>query len=194
MEINDQLDKYIEILLEYNQKVNLVSRKITPEELKQLLDETFLINNYISESIRVIVDAGSGNGLLGIPLALLNKNKKVILVEPKKKKTAFLREVKEEMKLHNVEVEDVSIEEYLKRTAPGVRTIVARGFPELKVFVDFLKKKMVEQDIMITSGNKIKKNQIHLESVRKKTYNVPLRTNLKILKMEKIPGDKHKKK
>jgi 16S rRNA G527 N7-methylase RsmG len=174
---------YLEILLDYNRGVNLISRSITAEGIVQLLSETVLLDRYIS--CDTIVDAGSGNGILGIPAALMKKNehKTIILVEPGKKKFLFLMNLKEQMKLPNVEVKGVSIEEYLKNTKKETRSLVARGFPGFSVFFRYLKKGLVTEVVVITSQNKIKKNQIHLESIRKKIYNVPLRKNLKILKL-----------
>jgi 16S rRNA G527 N7-methylase RsmG len=174
---------YVQILLEYNRKINLISRNITPGELDQLLNESILLSRHIS--FDTIVDAGSGGGILGIPIALMkqNENKKIILVEPTKKKFLFLKTVTEQMNLTNVGVEGVSIEEYLKKTKKEPRSLIARGFPGFDVFCRFLKKGLIEEAVIFTSENKIKKNQIHLESVRKKIYNVPLRKNLKILKI-----------
>jgi 16S rRNA (guanine527-N7)-methyltransferase len=149
------------------------------------VNETVLLNEYISDDTDTIVDVGSGNGLLGIPIAIINKNKKIILVEPKKKKNTFLREVKERIELPNVEIAGVSIEEYLKKWKEKSVSLIARGFPGLSTLCGYVKKSMVKEAILITSENKIKKNQKHLESVKKKIYNVPLRTHLKILKMEK---------
>ncbi len=42
-----RIDQYVEILLEYNKKTNLISRKITTEGLNQLLDETLLLESYL---------------------------------------------------------------------------------------------------------------------------------------------------
>jgi len=64
------------------------------------LSETLWLNQYISGHI--IIDAGSGNGILGIPIAVLDKNREIILVEPQRKKALFLREVKKKMELSNV--------------------------------------------------------------------------------------------
>lgn len=179
---------YIDMLLEYNEKVNLISRKITPEKLDQLLGETHLLNLYISNN--TIIDAGSGNGILGIPIALMDKNRKIILVEPKRKKALFLNEVKKKMKLSNVDVRDVSIEEWLKKTKNGnskSKTLIARGFPRLNALCSFVQRGMINEAVLITSENKIKKNRNNLESVSKKTYNVPLRKNLRILKILRRP-------
>jgi 16S rRNA (guanine(527)-N(7))-methyltransferase RsmG len=184
MEISDTLKTYIDMLLEYNEKVNLISRKITREKLDQLLSETHLLDQYISNDI--IIDAGSGNGILGIPIALKDKNRKIVLVEPKGKKALFLNEVKKKMGLSNVNVRDVSIEECLKKGKNGnseAKTLIARGFPRLNALCSFVQQGLINEAVLITSENKIKKNKNDLESVSKKTYNVPLRKNLRILKI-----------
>jgi 16S rRNA (guanine(527)-N(7))-methyltransferase RsmG len=194
MEFSEMLAQYVDILMDYNRKVNLVSRKMTRENLDQLLEESLLLNRYIPVDVPLLADAGSGNGIMGIPIALSNKNRKVVLVEPKKKKVVFLCEVKKRMGLTNVDVRETSIEEYLNGPGKKARILIARGFPGLEVFVKYVQQGKIDEAVLITSDNKIKKNQIHLESVTKKTYNVPLRKNLKILKMEKSAGDKNKKK
>jgi len=191
MEIPDYLKQFSEHLLEYNKKVNLVSRKISPEELCQLLNESLLLDQYIANAF--VIDAGSGNGILGIPIAMGNKDRKVTLVEPRQKKFQFLKYVKEELGLPNIDVQGISIEEYLKglkNVDSSAITLIARGFPQLEVFCRFIKKRLIGEAVIITSENKIKKNEKPLESMAKKIYNVPLRKNLKILKQL---GDSKKK-
>ena len=179
------IKNYIEILAEFNTRINLVSRQITVEELNQLLSESILLNQYIPQKTSFTIDAGSGNGILGIPLAVLNKNMKFILVETKTKKTVFLREVKKQLDLSNVEVINASIEEYLKKSGKLGKLVISRGFPDLSVFSNFIQRGLINRAILITSENKIKKNEKCLVSVEKKNYNIPLRTFLKILIMEK---------
>jgi len=176
---------YVDILWEFNEKINLVSRQMSPEGLGQLLNESLFLNGFISEGNDTVVDAGSGNGILGIPIAVINKNKKIVLVETRKKKITFLEEVKNRMDLSNVEVAGESIEEYLKKNVKKRRTLIARGFPGLEAFCGFVEKGYIDEAVLITSENKIKKNEKRLESVKKKIYNVSLRTYLKILKLEK---------
>jgi 16S rRNA (guanine527-N7)-methyltransferase len=187
MKIPDNLKEYIEMLLEYNKYVNLVSRKTTHGELEQLLSETLFLDQYISND--QVVDAGSGNGILGIPLALADANRKLTLVEPKRKKYLFLQQVKEKMNLTNVDVQGISIEEYLSPAVAGnikIKTLVSRGFPRFNVFCRWINQGRIAEAVIITSENKIKKNQKALEIVAKKTYNIPWREHLKILKMAKI--------
>jgi 16S rRNA (guanine(527)-N(7))-methyltransferase RsmG len=183
----ESIETYVKLLLEYNQKVNLVSRKITPEGLGLLLNETLLLNEILFSNkhflLRDIVDAGSGNGLLGIPIALVNENKKITLVETQKKKILFLQFVKKQMGLVNIEVKGASIEEYLRSAGKRKVTIISRGFPDIGVFCRYLMRTWIDEAVLITSENKIKKNEKDMESLSKKIYNVPLRSDLKILKI-----------
>jgi len=189
MNFEEKLNLYLDFMLEYNKKINVISRQITDAGLKQLVAETLLLDEYVDKKARVIVDAGSGNGLLGIPIALLNEKIRVVLVEPRRKKSTFLFEVTAHLGLANVEVFDASVEEYLKLYKEKRRVVVARGFPEMNVFARFISKGLIDEAVLITSDIKIKNNLLHLESVTEKTYNVPLRENLKILKMEKSKRD-----
>ena len=130
------INEYVDILWEANEKMNLVSRQMTTEGLDQLLHETFLLNDYISSDI--IIDAGSGNGLLGIPIAIINKNnknnknKRIILVEPKQKKVAFLQSVKNRLNLTNVEIFGASLEEYLKKFKKNKCSLISGGSRSLR--------------------------------------------------------------
>ncbi len=191
LKVKESLKEYVDILMNYNTKLNLVSRKITSEQLEQLINETMLLDRYVSNNI--IIDAGSGNGILGIPIALMNKSRTIILVESKKKKSDFLREVKKKMELPNVEIRESSIEEYLERNPDAgnkSKTIIARGFPRLNDFCRFVRQKKIHEAVLITSENKIKKNENDLENVRKKIYNVPLRNDLRILKITRNKNEK----
>ena len=95
------VDEFIDFLLAYNQKVNLVSRQSTRESLDLLVAESLLLGKFVSTPL--IVDAGSGGGLLGIPLALSFPEKKVVLIETIHKKIEFLKEALKQLNLTNAE-------------------------------------------------------------------------------------------
>lgn len=181
VKVRDLLMTYVKILLDYNVNVNLISRKITPDGLGALLNETLIVHSNLSFDF--VVDAGSGNGILGIPMAILNESKKIVLVEPKQKKAQFLKYAVDLLELKNVEVKGFSIEEYLKSNSRKKISLIARGFPDLSVFSMYLKKYWISEAVIITSENKIKNNSKDLETLSKRIYNVPLRNELKILKI-----------
>jgi 16S rRNA (guanine527-N7)-methyltransferase len=166
VETRKYLEIYISSLLEYNKKVNIISRKITERALKQLINETFLLETYILNNN--IVDAGSGNGLLGIPIAIKNPGKIISLVEPKKKKTFFLEETIKALNLKNVRVYCTGIQEFIDKIENKKFSLVARGFPTPENFIKFLAKKLINEVILITSENKIKNIDGYMVNVKKR--------------------------
>ena len=97
-ELNDgmvqQLEQYVSLLLEWNAKVNLVSRKdqenIWGGHVLHALSMLFRIR--LPEEIRVI-DLGSGGGLPGIPLAIVNPGWTVGLLDSIQKKCTAVEDI-----------------------------------------------------------------------------------------------------
>lgn len=189
------IKKFITLLLAYNEKVNLVSRKINPLSLFQLFHETLDLYPFISDEASQIVDAGSGNGILGLPVAALASGKKIVLVESIKKKALFLEFAAKELNLENVTVFNGRLEDLFPvrggrnktraKNKPFV-TIISRGFPSLDLIASLITEGAARQATVITSQNKIEKITIPMDSLTKKIYNLPLRDSIRILILEKI--------
>ncbi len=179
-----EIDAYIDFLLAYNQNVNLVSKKSTRETLKVLISESLLLKKHLSTPF--VVDAGSGGGLLGIPLALFFPEKKLVLVEAIQKKTMFLKLAISKLDLKNTEAWRGSIQEYMQQQKMGASTIISRGFPHIEILVDYVLKKRIKELILITSPLKINIIKNKLANIRQTSYNVPSRDNLVIFKMENV--------
>ena len=112
----EQLEKfylYMNILLEWNEKINLTA--ITNEEeiiLKHFVD-SLTINKYIEEG-KSIIDVGTGAGFPGIPIKILRKDLKVTLLDSLNKRINFLNEVIEKLDLKNIECIHGRAEEFGK--------------------------------------------------------------------------------
>jgi 16S rRNA (guanine527-N7)-methyltransferase len=90
-ETEEQLDRYVELLLHWQRKINLVS----PSTLRELwtrhvADSLQLIP--LAPQARIWADLGSGGGFPGLPIALAGEVTMVHLIESNGKKAAFLRE------------------------------------------------------------------------------------------------------
>ncbi len=114
IELNEeQIEKfyvYMNLLIEWNEKVNLTA--ITkPEEiiLKHFVD-CLTISKYIEENSSLI-DVGTGAGFPGIPLKIYRKDLKITLVDSLNKRLNFLNEVIEALKLKNIETIHARAEE-----------------------------------------------------------------------------------
>ena len=84
----NQFYEYMNLLLEWNEKINLTA--ITaPEEiiLKHFID-SLTINRYIEQN-RSIADVGTGAGFPGIPLKIYRPDLKVTLVDSLNKRVRY---------------------------------------------------------------------------------------------------------
>lgn len=96
----EQLDLYMELLLEWNQKMNLTG--ITePEEVyvKHFIDSlSVLQKDWIPEEAKVI-DVGSGAGFPGLPLAIVRPDLTVVYADSLQKRLRFINEVIEKLNI-----------------------------------------------------------------------------------------------
>jgi len=102
LEVADKLEQYLALITKWNKVTNLTSID-NPEQmvLVHLLD-SLSIQPYLSGPR--ILDVGSGAGLPGIPLALINEDKDFILLDSNGKKTRFMLQVTIELGIKNIEV------------------------------------------------------------------------------------------
>lgn len=101
----EQLQKfyrYMELLIEWNEKINLTAI-IEPEEIiiKHFIDSLTILK-YIKGNEK-IVDVGTGAGFPGIPLKIMLEENEVVLVDSLNKRLLFLQEVIKELNLKNIE-------------------------------------------------------------------------------------------
>lgn len=92
---------YMQLLLEWNEKINLTAI-VEPKEiiLKHFID-SITISKYIKEN-SYLSDVGTGAGFPGIPLKILREDVNIVLVDSLNKRINFLNEVIEKLKLSNI--------------------------------------------------------------------------------------------
>lgn len=99
----NQFIKYMRLLQEWNEKINLTA--ITEDE--DIVKKHFIdcIKAFKSEAIKnaeTIIDVGTGAGFPGLPIAIMNPNVKVTLLDSLNKRINFLNLVVRELGLENV--------------------------------------------------------------------------------------------
>ena len=114
---NNQLDlfkKYHEILLDWNKKINLISRKEENILERHFLDSIIFlpeIDQLADKADINVFDIGSGGGFPAIPLSIIKPNWRFILCEATKKKANFLTLLIKELGIEkNVKVIDKRVE------------------------------------------------------------------------------------
>lgn len=108
LEVNDQiisdLKTYREILVDWNQKMNLTGIEEEKEVfIKHFLDSISAVSNgYIKDGISLI-DVGTGAGFPGLPLKICLQNIELTLLDSLNKRINFLQEVSNTVNLKDVE-------------------------------------------------------------------------------------------
>jgi 16S rRNA (guanine527-N7)-methyltransferase len=83
---------YAELLLDYNQRVNLTGAKDLAElEVRHLLD-SITVAPHLPDAPASVIDVGSGGGLPGLPLAIVRPELSFTLLDSVGKKTTFLEQ------------------------------------------------------------------------------------------------------
>ena len=133
----DALDQYAEILVEYNQKVNLTA--ITdPEgiEDKHFADSLLLAN--LPETAGKLVDVGTGAGLPGVVAKIFKPELQLTLMEPTGKRVEFLKYVCAQLGLSGVEFAKERAEEAARKVwREQFDVATARGVAALPMLSEY---------------------------------------------------------
>ena len=105
-----QVEQYLQLLLKWNQKINLTAEKDPEEILKKHVFDSLQYCRAI-EPGSCVMDIGSGAGFPGIPLKIVFPELELVLVESQRKRCSFLETVVRELKLEQVTVLNVRAED-----------------------------------------------------------------------------------
>lgn len=98
----EQFYAYMELLIEWNEKMNLTAITDPKEIILKHFVDSLTIAKYVEEG-KSIIDMGTGAGFPGIPIKIYRKDVKVVLADSLNKRIKFLDEVIDKLKLENVE-------------------------------------------------------------------------------------------
>ena len=108
-----QLDKYYNLLIEWNEKINLT--RITEEKevyLKHFYDSLTLNKVVNLKETTTLCDVGTGAGFPGIILKIVFPNLKIILIDSLQKRVNYLNEIIKELDLDDIEAIHTRGEDY----------------------------------------------------------------------------------
>lgn len=122
----DQLIQYVNMLNKWNKAYNLTSVRDPNEMLIKHIMDSLVISPYLQGEN--FIDVGTGPGLPGIPLAIINPDKQFDLVDSLGKRVRFLKQVKFELGISNIQPIQTRIEDYVSKQFDG---IISRAFASL---------------------------------------------------------------
>ena len=96
------LAAFVELLLKWNKVYNLTGVRGADEVVDRHFVESFALRPLLKGTH--VADVGSGGGLPGVPLAIVEPERRFTLIESRAKRVRFLRHVVAELELANTEV------------------------------------------------------------------------------------------
>ena len=138
-EICNKLYNYMNLLLEWNEKINLTA--ITDEKeiiLKHFID-SFTINKFINSGDKML-DIGTGAGFPGLPIKIIRPEVDVFLMDSLNKRINFLNEVIESLQLKNIEAFHSRAEEMAKNNKFREKfdVVTSRAVAKLNIILEYM--------------------------------------------------------
>ncbi|MDO6500586.1 16S rRNA (guanine(527)-N(7))-methyltransferase RsmG [Photobacterium sanguinicancri] len=129
----DQLIGYVALLHKWNKAYNLTSVR-DPHEMivKHIMDSIVVSEHLVGDRF---IDVGTGPGLPGIPLAIMNPEKSFTLLDSLGKRIRFIRQVVFELKITNVTPVQSRVEEFQPEI--GFDGVLSRAFASMNDMVSW---------------------------------------------------------
>lgn len=122
----EQLLAYVDRLNKWNKTYNLTSVREPDEMLIKHIIDSLVVLPFLQG--QQFIDVGTGPGLPGIPLAIAKPDCHFYLVDSLGKRIRFLKQVKFELGLSNIEPVQARIETFTQQTFDGV---ISRAFASI---------------------------------------------------------------
>lgn len=111
-EYRSNLKIYLDQLLWWNSRINLVSRNVSRETIWQHIRHSLLLSQFDEfKNSDIVVDAGTGGGLPGLPLSITHPQKHFVLNDLATKKCLAVKQMAKKIDLQNIGIVDGSIEQ-----------------------------------------------------------------------------------
>lgn len=140
----DKLLDYLDLLQKWNKAYNLTAVRERPAMLTQHLLDSLSIVPHLPPGD--LLDVGSGGGLPGIPLAILQPERSITLIDTVGKKVAFLKQAAMTLGLKNLTAVSDRIESWQPPATHtnGFALITARAYATLATLVGQTRRLLAE--------------------------------------------------
>jgi len=172
----EQFSQLGELYAHWNQQINVISRKDMESFYLHHVLHSLAIGKIIQfKDFTEIMDAGTGGGFPGIPLAILYPDASFYLVDSIGKKIKVVNEIASALELKNVEAEQIRMEQ-VERTFDF---IVSRAVTYLPDFMRWTGYKFhqksfnrLKNGILYLKGGDIKEELSAVKRFKTKTFNL----------------------
>jgi 16S rRNA (guanine527-N7)-methyltransferase len=139
-----QFEALADLYKDWNQKINVVSRKDIDEIYLRHVLHSLAIAKFVEfQTDSTVIDVGTGGGFPGIPLAILFPETKFTLVDSIGKKIKVVNEVKDDLDLKNI----TSINDRVENIKGHYDFIISRAVAAMPTFVHWVKGKIAKKSL-----------------------------------------------
>jgi 16S rRNA (guanine527-N7)-methyltransferase len=168
---------YLSELKKWNKAYNLTALKRDEDIIIKHFFDSLLYLKFIPEGKIKVADIGSGAGFPGIPVKIIRPEIEMYLIEPSRKKTAFLIYLIKQLQLKKIEVIEKRIEDIkvTQELSSPVDIAVTRALFTIKGFIKKSSHIVKRSGILILNkGPKVTDELKMLKDVRFKILNINL--------------------
>lgn len=133
----EKLNQYYELLIEWNEKINLTAITSKKEVYLKHFYDSLTLNKIIDLSkVKSLADVGTGAGFPGLVLKIFFPEIHITLIDSLNKRIEFLKIVIEKLNLDNIEVINKRVEEI--KTREKYEVVTARAVADLHILLELL--------------------------------------------------------
>jgi len=129
----EKIQAYLALLSKWNKTYNLTAITNPRQMITHHVLDSLSVYRFIEG--KTIIDVGTGGGIPGVLLAIVDNKKKLTLLDCVSKKTRFLRHVRRELMLDNIEIIEQRVGNYSPETEYDV--IISRAFSKISNFLSW---------------------------------------------------------
>jgi 16S rRNA (guanine527-N7)-methyltransferase len=134
------LELFLQEMARWNQVHNLTAIENEQDSIRLHLIDSIavlpILRGFLGVPNPKIADLGSGGGLPAIPIAIVQPEWRLTLIEAIRKKTAFLQHVRGKLKLNNIEVLSDRVENVALQQPGQFDAVISRAFTNLARFLE----------------------------------------------------------
>ena len=140
----EKLKKYVDLLSRWNKTYNLTAVRNPAEMIPTHIFDSLVVAPFIQGEH--CLDVGSGAGLPGIPLAIMQQDRQFMMLDTNGKKTRFIQQAIIELGLKNAKVVQARVEEW--QAPQPYPAIISRAFSSVADFVNGCSELLAEDGIL----------------------------------------------
>jgi 16S rRNA (guanine527-N7)-methyltransferase len=152
----DRLIRYLELMQTWNRVFNLTTITAPRDMVYLHILDSLMVQPFLHGER--LLDIGTGAGLPGIPLAIVNPGRQWILLDKNSKKTRFLTQAVAELELANVAVIHSRSEDF--QPAQCFDSILSRAFGTLHLFSETTEHLLCPDGILIAMKGKYPQDEL----------------------------------